>query len=65
MSQRELYRQISDATGESVSVIENLGFVELRRVAFERESPWLEPDDLDVEFDAATISGECRPLTTA
>lgn len=53
MSQRELYQQISDATGESVSVIENLGFVELRRVAFERESTTVDSEESDFEFESA------------
>ena len=57
MSQRDLYEQITSATGESLSVIENLGFVELRRIAFEREPSSL-ADDLDAELDALILTAD-------
>ena len=37
MSQHELNREISRATGESVSTIAGMGFVELRPIPFEHE----------------------------
>jgi len=65
MSQRDFYRQISEATGEPVSVIENLGFVELRRIAFERERPSAFSDDLDSEFEADLAMRDGRELAAA
>ena len=38
MSQRDLNRQISKVTGESIETIAGMGFVELRPVPFERET---------------------------
>lgn len=59
MSQRDLNRQISKATGEDIATIAGLGFVELRPIPFERE-PLTEPltidwDQIDLDRNVAVI----------
>ncbi len=65
MSQRELSRQISRATGEDIATIANLGFVELRRVPYEREPLAIDWDEHDLERNVALIPQRRRRMTAA
>jgi hypothetical protein len=65
MSQRDLYQKISNATGEPLAVIENLGFVELRRIAFEREHPTDTLDDCELNFEAELAVADLRGAAVA
>ena len=49
MNQRDLNREISRATGESVSTIAGMGFVELRPIPFEQEPLTMDWDEHDAE----------------
>ena len=55
MSQRELNRQISQATGEDIATIAGMGFVELRPVPFEREPLTMDWDEHDLDHNVAVI----------
>ncbi len=47
MTQAQLNREVAQATGESVSAIDNLGFVELPHCVVEREPLTVDWDALD------------------
>ena len=47
MTQRELNRAVAEATGESLSTVDSLGFVPLTVGPVEREPLVLDWDDLD------------------
>ena len=55
MSQRDLNRQISQATGEDIATIAGMGFVELRPVPFEREPLTMDWDEHDLDHNVAVI----------
>ena len=55
MSQRDLNRAISKATGEDIATIAGMGFVELTRFPIERESHVLDGDEHDLEHNLAVI----------
>ncbi len=55
MSQRDLNRQISKATGEDIATIAGLGFVELRPIPFEREPLTIDFDQIDLDRNVAVI----------
>lgn len=55
MSQHELNREISRATGEDIATIAGLGFVELRPVPFEREPLTIDWDEHDLDRNVAVI----------
>ena len=55
MSQRDLNRQISKVTGESIETIAGMGFVELRPVPFEREPLTMDWDEHDLDHNVAVI----------
>ena len=55
MSQHELNREISRVTGESVSTIAGMGFVELRPIPFEHEPLTMDWDEHDAERTVAVI----------
>ena len=55
MSQRDLNRQISKATGEDIATIAGLGFVELRPIPFEREPLTIDWDEHDLDRNVAVI----------
>lgn len=55
MSQRDLNRQISKVTGESIETISGMGFVELRPVPFEREPLTMDWDEHDLDHNVAVI----------
>lgn len=59
MSQRELNRAISNATGEDIATIAGMGFVELRPIPFEREWWTKGLEECDLEHDVAAIP-QCR-----
>ena len=55
MSQRELNRQISQATGEDIATIAGMGFVELTAIPFEREPLTMNWDEHDLDHNVAVI----------
>ena len=55
MSQHDLNREISRATGESVSTIASMGFVELRPIPFEHEPQAMDWDEHDAERNVSVI----------
>ena len=55
MNQRNLNREISRATGESVSTISGMGFVELRPIPFEHEPQTIDWDEHDAERTVSVI----------
>ena len=55
MSQRDLNRQISKATGEDIATIAGFGFVELRPIPFEREPLTIDWDEHDLDRNVAII----------
>ena len=55
MSQRELNRQISQATGEDISTIAGMGFVELTPFPIEREPLVVDWDEHDLDRNVAVI----------
>ena len=65
MSQRELNRQISKATGEDIATIVGMGFVELRPVPFEREPLTMDWDEHDLDHNVAVIPQRRRRMTAA
>ena len=65
MSQHELNREISRATGESVSTIASMGFVELRPIPFEHEPLTMDWDEHDVERTVSVIPQRRRRHSAA
>ena len=55
MSQHELNREISRATGEDLATIAGMGFVELTPIPFEREPLTMNWDEHDIEHNVAVI----------
>ena len=55
MSQHDLNREISRATGESLSMIAGMGFVELTPIPFEREPLTMNWDEHDLDHNVAVI----------
>ena len=55
MSQRDLNRAISKATGEDLSTISGMGFVELTAIPFEREPLTMNWDEHDLDHNVAVI----------
>ena len=55
MSQHDLNREISRATGESISTIAGMGFVELRPIPFELEPQTMDWDEHDAERNVSVI----------
>jgi len=47
MTQRDLNREVAEATGESVAIIDLLGFVPLTHVPIEREPRTVDWDEVD------------------
>ena len=65
MSQRDLNRQISQATGDDIATIAGMGFVELRPVPFEREPLTMDWDEHDLDHNVAVIPQRRRRMTAA
>lgn len=65
MSQRDLNRAVSKATGEDLSLIAGMGFVELTAVPIEREPHIMDWDDYDLEHNVAVIPQRRRRATAA
>ena len=65
MSQRELNRAISNATGEDIATIAGMGFVELTAIPIEREPRVLDWDEYDFERNVAVIPQRRRRATAA
>ena len=63
MNQRELNREVSEKTGETVSMIAALGFVPLTGQPYEREPLMVDWDELDAGRNVAVVSQ--RPRTRA
>ncbi len=55
MSQRDLNRAIARATGEDLSTITGIGFVELTAIPFEREPLMVDWDEHDLDHNVAVI----------
>jgi len=55
MSQRELNRAISNATGEDIATIAGMGFVELTPFPIEREPQTMDWDEHDLDHNVAVI----------
>ena len=60
MDQRELNREVSKKTGESVSMIAALGFIPLTGQPFEREPLTIDWDELDAEHNVALMPRRAR-----
>ena len=60
MNQRELNREVSEKTGETVSMIAALGFVPLTGQPYEREPLTIDWDELDAERSVAVVSQRPR-----
>ena len=60
MTQAELNREIAKKTGETVSTIAALGFVELTGQPFEREPQTVDWDELDAERNVAVMPRRTR-----
>ncbi len=65
MSQRDLNRAISKATGEDLSTIAGMGFVELTAIPIEREPRVLDWDEYDLERNVAVIPQRRRHNSAA
>ena len=65
MSQRDLNRAISQATGEDIATIAGMGFVELTPFPIEREPNVLDWDEYDLEHNVAVIPQRHRRTTAA
>jgi hypothetical protein len=65
MSQHELNREISRATGESVSTIAGMGFVELRPIPFEREPLTMDWDQHEAEENVSVLPQSHRRHSAA
>ena len=55
MNQRSLNREVAQATGETISTIAAIGFVELTGQPFEREPQTVDWDELDAERNVAVM----------
>ena len=55
MSQRDLNRAIAQATGEDISMIAGMGFVELTPFPIEREPLMVDWDEHDLDHNVAII----------
>lgn len=55
MSQRDLNRAISEATGEDIATIAGMGFVELTPFPIEREPLTMDWDEHDLDHNVAVI----------
>lgn len=60
MNQRELNREVSKKTGETVSTIAALGFVPLTNQPYEREPLTIDWDGLDAERNVALMPKRAR-----
>jgi len=56
MNQRELNREISKKTGETVATISQLGFVPLTTQPYEREPQTVDWDEVDADRHVAVMS---------
>ena len=65
MSQRELNRQISQATGDDIATIAGMGFVELTPTPFEYEPLTMDWDEHDLDRNVAVIPQRRRRMTAA
>ena len=65
MSQRDLNRQISQATGEDIATIAGMGFVELTPFLIERVPLVGDWDEHDLEHNVAVIPQRRRRMTAA
>ena len=65
MSQHELNREISRATGESINTIAGMGFVELTRFPIEREPLMVDWDEHDLDRNVAVIPQRRRRIRAA
>ncbi len=65
MSQRDLNRAIARATGEDISTITGMGFVELTPFPIEREPRVLDWDEYDRERNVAVIPQRRRHNSAA
>ena len=65
MSQRDLNRQISKATGESIDMIAGMGFVELTPFPIEREPLMVDWDEHDLDHNVAIIPQRRRRSAAA
>lgn len=59
MTQAELNREVARSTGETVSTIEQRGFVPLRHIPFEREPLFVDWDELDA--NRPVLFPSCQP----
>ena len=60
MNQRELSREVSKKTGETVATIAALGFVPLTGQPYEREPLTVDWDQADAERNVAVFSQRSR-----
>ena len=65
MSQHDLNRAVSKATGEDISTIAGMGFVELTRIPIEREPLTMDWDEHDADRTVAVIPQRRRRATAA
>lgn len=65
MNQRDLDREVSRKTGETVSTISALGFVPLMDQPFEREPLTIDWDELDAERNIGVVSQRQRTRSRA
>lgn len=60
MNQRELNREISKKTGETVATISQMGFVPLTAVPYEREPQTVDWEKTDADRHVAVTSRRAR-----
>ncbi len=65
MSQRDLNRAIARATGEDLSMIAGMGFVELTPFPIEREPLMVDWDEHDLDHNVAIIPQRRRRSAAA
>ena len=65
MSQRDLNRAIARATGEDLSMIAGMGFVELTPFPIEREPLMVDWDEHDLEHNVSIIPQRRRRSAAA
>ena len=65
MSQRDLNRAIARATGEDLSMIAGMGFVELTPFPIEREPLMVDWDEHDLDHNVAIIPQRRRRSAVA
>ena len=65
MSQRDLNRAIARATGEDLSMIAGMGFVELTPFPIEREPLMVDWDEHDLDHNIAIIPQRRRRSAAA